>query len=546
MKSIVKILMPVIILVIIVPGKAFSYTGQVVKSFETPGSFPTGLTWDGTNLWLADRKECKIYCIHSVNGSVIRTIETPGYWPMGMAWDGEALWNVDIKGGLPLTEHYNGKVYRIDPNDGTILRTIQAPSKNPRGLTWDGKYLWCTDNDENTIIQFSPEDGTTIKELKAPAKDPRGLTYDGRYLWVSDRLTDEIYMIDPETGSTLLITNAPGPFTRGLTFDGVFLWAVDYQSDEIFQLVLSDDEYSINYNEHQALVNLTYQITNFGPGKVKKLNAYMAIPVNRITQKITDSIVYEPTYTDIITDKWGQKTARFELKDIQAGEQRNLLMKVRVNTYEVRYFIFPDKVGKLADIPEEISKIYLEDHEKYQITHPVIQNAVKEAVGEEENPYWIARNIFDYLREHMYYEMAGGWNTAPTVLERGNGSCSEYSFVYIAMCRAAGLPARYVGSVVIRGDDAAMDDVFHRWVEVFIPGYDWIPVDPSGGDRTLPRDQTNYFGHLANRFLITTQSGGGSETMEWTYNFNESWITEPKTLIITDHFAEWEPIENDK
>ncbi len=195
-----------------------------------------------------------------------------------------------------------------------------------------------------------------------------------------------------------------------------------------------------------------------------------------------------------------------------------------------------------SEIPAEIKSKYLENNDKYQFDHPVIQNALKEAIGEETNPYWISRKIFDYLREKLYYEMVGGWNTAPTVLARGNGSCSEYTFVYISMCRAAGLPARYVGSVVVRGDYACMDDVFHRWVEVYLPNYGWVPIDPSGGDQDWPRDQANYIGHLSHRYLITTESGGGSETMGWTYNSNEFWTTDPKTYVVSDHFAEWEPI----
>ena len=218
-------------------------------------------------------------------------------------------------------------------------------------------------------------------------------------------------------------------------------------------------------------------------------------------------------------------------------------MITEATIYDVRYFIYPDEVGSLDEIPADIKSKFLENNEKYQIGHPTIQDAVDEAVGDEENPYRIMRNIFNYLIDNMYYEMVGGWNTAPAVLERGNGSCSEYSFVYISMCRAAGLPARYVGSVVVRGDDASLDDVFHRWVEVYLPNYGWIPIDPSGGDNKWSRDQANYIGHLQNRFLITTQSGGGSETMEWTYNSNESWVTEPKTFVVIDNFADWEPLE---
>ena len=44
------------------------------------------------------------------------------------------------------------------------------------------------------------------------------------------------------------------------------------------------------------------------------------------------------------------------------------------------------------------------------------------------------------------------------------------------MCRAAGLPARYVGAIMIRGDDASTDEVYHRWPEVYLPGYGVVLV----------------------------------------------------------------------
>ncbi len=88
-----------------------------------------------------------------------------------------------------------------------------------------------------------------------------------------------------------------------------------------------------------------------------------------------------------------------------------------------------------------------------------------------------------------------------------------------------------------------MDDVFHRWVEIYLPDWGWIPVDPSGGDQSKPRGQALYIGALANRFLITTQSGGDSEIMGWTYNSNEFIVTDPKTNVVVEYFADWEPIQ---
>ncbi len=529
-----KKLFSVMMFVLFLFNMLWAYTGEVVKEFDTPGSCPTGLAFDGKNLWLADRKADKLFCIDPKNGRVLRYIDSPAYWPMGLCWDSEALWNADWK---------EGKIYRVDPKTGTILKTVESPGRSPRGLAWDGKYLWCTDDIADKIIQFSPDDGTTIREFKAPAKDPRGLCFDGKYLWVSDRIKDEIYMVDPESGCVVLITEAPSPFTRGLAFDGDNIWAVDYQTDKIYQLKLKDGQKFVRTNDRRATVTMTHQVKNFGPGKIKTLDVHLAIPQNRDTQDIHGEIRYQPAYTRIVTDKWGQKTALFTTKNLKPQTIQNMISVVEATIYETRYFIFPDEVGSLDEIPKEIKAVYLEDNEKYQINHPVIRDAVSKCVGDEQNPFWIARKIFNHLIENLYYERVGGWNTAPTVLARGNGSCSEYTFVYIAMCRAAGLPARYVGSVVVRGDDASMDDVFHRWAEVYLPNYGWIPVDPSGGDNDLPRDQANYFGHLANRFLITTESGGGSETMGWTYNSNEFWTSEPQTKVEIETIAEWETVK---
>jgi len=530
------------IMVMIYPLSSMAYTGEVIKKFPAPGSFPTGITFDGQFLWIADRGTKKIYKVDPQNGKVVSEIESPAYWPTGLTWDGETLWVADVKGGIPLSENYQGKIYQVDAATGYILKMINAPSKRPRGLAWDGTYLWCADNGSDEIIQFSPDDGTTIRSFKSPASDPRGLTFDGQYLWVSDRVKDEVYMVDPKNGMVFIVTDAPGPFAMGLTYDGESIWAADKEMDEIYKLKIRDGEKYRRTNERKAEISYTHMITNFGPGKVLSSDIHISIPRPRDNQEI-DKVKYPVLYDELVEDASGQYTAYFHHINIPAGESRIAQMKTTARIYEVRYFIYPDEVGTLNDIPGDIKDVFLANNEKYQLDHPVIQNALKEAVGDEKNPYWIARNIYQYLMGKMYYEMVGGWNTAPTVLERGNGSCSEYTFVYIAMCRAAGLPARYVGSVVVRGDDASFDDVFHRWVEVYIPNYGWIPVDPSGGDQQWPRDQANYFGHLANRFLITTENAGGSETMGWTYNSNSFYTSEPKTFAVTDHFADWKPLK---
>jgi len=509
--------------------------GDTVKSFPSPYSCPQGLAFDGKYLWNVDRLSDMIYRIDPETGAVTDSIPTPGYVPRGLAWDGRLLWCADAEDGL---------IHAINPESEIVEQTIYCPISSPSGLAWDGSYLWiCTERGDE-IHQISSEDGTTIKSIPSPSRNSYGLAFDGKYLWLSDRIGNKIYMVAPDNGDVIVTLDAPGPHSWGLAWDGSHLWNVDYQTDLIYELVIDDGTFYSRMEEKTQQVEFIHQVRNYGPGTMKTLDVYLAIPHDRDNQELLGALAFEPEPVDMLTDKWGQKVAHFKFSDLGATEFTAVKMLASTKLYQNRYFVFPDKVGSLEDIPKEILDKYLADDTKFSMDDPIIQSAVKAAVGDETNPYWIGRKIYNYVIEHMEYELAGGWNIAPAVLARGNGSCSEYSFVYISMCRAAGLPARYVGSIVIRGDDASYDDVFHRWVEIYLPNYGWLPVDPSGGDYESPARRANAFGYLNNRFLITTVGGGGSEYLEWGYNANEHWTSKGKCKIVVENFGEWTPIES--
>jgi len=511
-----------------------AHPGEVLKSFPLPGKFCTGLTYDGNYLWVADYQADMIYKLDPSSGSILHQIPSPGFWPMGLAWDGKYLWNTDKK---------QKKIYKIDTRDGTILETIDTPGEDPEGLAWDGNTLWISDARENSIMKIDLSDGTAIRKIDGPSKAVNGLTSDGQYLWSSDRFQDEIYMIDPESGEVLIIIDSPGPYARGLAWDGKYLWNADFQTDSIYQVVHHDEESFRLNNTRKSQITLIHQVKVYGQGKLNNMDVFLSIPENMPQQNILD-ISFSPQNHIMQKDRWHQQIASFNYRDIQSENTILSTMVVKAEISDIRYFIFPDKVGTLESIPAEIRQLYTANGSKYMTDDPYIQKLAKEIVGDEKNPYWMARRIFNHVRNNLEYKLEGGWNVAPLVLQRGTGSCSEYTFSFISLCRAAGLPARYVGSLVVRGDDASMDEYFHRWPEVYLPGYGWIPMDPQGGDKPSPRDQAMNIGNLPNRFLITTQGGGDSEYLGWYYNQHERYQTEPQVEVNIETFGEWEPLDN--
>ncbi|WP_306231507.1 transglutaminase-like domain-containing protein [Agrococcus beijingensis] len=82
---------------------------------------------------------------------------------------------------------------------------------------------------------------------------------------------------------------------------------------------------------------------------------------------------------------------------------------------------------------------------------------------------WIARG-FTYSPA-----MSAIDDTAVMSLEKGGGMCRDYAHVMVALARAAGIPARYVGVYApgLRPPD------FHAVAEVFVDG-EWFVVDATG------------------------------------------------------------------
>jgi len=275
----------VVFMVLLLSQSLPAVPGDTVKSIPAPFSCPQGLTFDGKQLWNADRRSDMIYGIDPGDGSVVDSLPTPGYVPRGLTWDGQRLWCVDAEEEL---------IYAINPTTQIVEKTIYCPVSRPTGLAWDGRYLWLAADRDDEIHQISSDDGTTIVSIPAPTSHAWGLTFDGTYLWVSDRYKDMIYMVTPDNGDVIVCFDAPGPHSCGLAWDGSHLWNVDYQTDLIYQLAVDDGTPFARLEEKTQQVEFIHQVRNFGPDTVKTLDVYLAIPENQNNQELLEPVVFDP------------------------------------------------------------------------------------------------------------------------------------------------------------------------------------------------------------------------------------------------------------
>lgn len=501
------------------------------KICDISARFGMGLVRAGDGWATVDRHRDEIVIL-DVDGKEKGTLGYPAYEPSDLSRVGDLLAAADRE---------QGKIYLIDPESGICRRILESPATPIEAIAGDLQgNLWIAAKGAENLQLIDGKDGTTLREIPAPSRHITAMGCDGKgHLWTADRIRDSISMVDLEHGLTIFSLGTPCPYPSGLFLEGASLFLLDYEEDAIFSCRVEElAGLRLRSDERKGSVSLYADLHQLGPGEIVGGRLLMALPEDGPNQQV-EELSY-PDGGSILTDRWGQKVVTYDIGKLGAGESFFREMKVRGRFYAFSTIIFPERVGGLGEIPEEVAKAYLVDEDKYRITDPYITARVREIVGGEENPYFIARKLYEFLITRISYEMIGGWDIAPTVIRRGTGSCSEYTFAYIALCRAAGIPARYVGAMVLRGDDASIDRAFHRWAEIYLPRIGWIPVDVNAGDDPLPADRAASFGGIANRFLISTRGGGNSDLLGWDYNLRTEFESSGKANFEVESFAEWD------
>src|SRR5256886_14931289 len=102
-----------------------------------------------------------------------------------------------------------------------------------------------------------------------------------------------------------------------------------------------------------------------------------------------------------------------------------------------------------------------------------IQAQARLIVGREADPARVARLIHDWVATHVEPKVVAGSAGAVRVLETRSGDCNERTVLYVALARAAGLPARPVAGLIYRGGRF----YYHAWPEGYLG--DSVAVDPT-------------------------------------------------------------------
>ncbi len=99
-------------------------------------------------------------------------------------------------------------------------------------------------------------------------------------------------------------------------------------------------------------------------------------------------------------------------------------------------------------------------------------------VGDETDALKAVEQITQWVYENMRTSFSAQLSNALDVLDSMEGDCTEYTVLFVALCRASGIPAREVGGLIYV-DTPEPGFYFHQWAKVWLG--EWIDVDPTFG-----------------------------------------------------------------
>lgn len=226
-----------------------------------------------------------------------------------------------------------------------------------------------------------------------------------------------------------------------------------------------------------GIVTLDVDLSAQNPGKDAKL--WIPYPVTDRHQKVSDikvsgDFVSSGVYTDathgtrILYAQWPS-----------AAKSRKLSFSFAVNRQEIRQTNLPAKEPKWnrADYAEYLKPTSLGpvDGEVKKLADSITKG--KKTVLAK------ARAIYDWCCSNMYRDpdtTGCGKGDVCALLKKPGGKCTDISSVFIALCRAAGVPARELFGVRLgKKAEENITTYQHCWAEFFLPGYGWVTADPA-------------------------------------------------------------------
>jgi hypothetical protein len=396
----------------------------------------------------------------------------------------------------------------LDQEDLAAEVVVELPYEVDGVAVWESTiYVTCRKSGYIHIFERSTK--KLIAKFPQPGVGQESITVTKDALWICDRTEQSVYCLDRTTGQVKFSTLTPFAHPTGIAFQGDLCYIAyadeeayirdDPNADSPHQVTWRDRTFihplHIYHNAEQHytlsngyLVEFSYveELMPLDDLVLTQVEWRMALPSETVRQRIrqVEAIGGHPL---TIVEQDGQKVAVFKFDQLQPSQRGLFGIKVVMEMYSLKYHLTPADVEDCSELPAEFQQRYLVDNDELAMDSEIIRQAAKEAIGTETNVLRKMLKIRNYVYDHLSYGIQPRISTPDVALERGIGSCGEYVGVLLALARLNGIACRTIGRykcppVPDRRDLPLEPDFNHVWLEFYLPGVGWLPMESNVDD----------------------------------------------------------------
>jgi transglutaminase-like putative cysteine protease len=138
--------------------------------------------------------------------------------------------------------------------------------------------------------------------------------------------------------------------------------------------------------------------------------------------------------------------------------------------------------GIIRGGPERFPEIFYLRSTPLTQLDPAMREFGEESVGQIGSALQKAHALMGKLHDRLRFDTEATTSTtsASEAFAAGHGVCQDFTHVFIATARHAGLPARYV-SGYLHKEGESVQQAGHAWAEVFVSDLGWVSFDATNG-----------------------------------------------------------------
>lgn len=237
----------------------------------------------------------------------------------------------------------------------------------------------------------------------------------------------------------------------------------------------------LKYEVNEAFIfNLKHTITITNQSPTRVLGRLVVPIIKNATARCYVNLynIFPPEKKpSIIEDDSGNIYAQWNNILINAGQTFTAELQYYILSFSVTYQINPQLVKSYNESSNLYIK-YTQQEDLIESNHPEIISKAAEITNNVENIHEKVSRIYNFVISHLRYVAQNTERGALWALRNKVGDCSEYSYLFVALCRAAGIPARIQAGFVFHSSREVTSNG-HMWAEYYLEDYGWIPVDPT-------------------------------------------------------------------